>query len=124
MNYETWDFLLALANAVGVALVGLYTWWANRDKATSDAIERVRQSLDDTSDQLRIEIRAIESRVSESEHDIGTRLKLGDLGDLYDTLNRLNREMGELSGALKANSAQLQMHQEFLMKINRNPFDL
>jgi hypothetical protein len=116
MNFEAWDFVLALANAVGVALVGFYTWWANRDKATSDAIERVRTSLDDTSDQLQVELRAIGARVSEVEHDIGNRLKLQDLGDLYEALNKINREMGELSAELRANRNQLQMHQEFLMK--------
>lgn len=123
MNYEAWDFLLALANAAGVMLVGIYTWWMNRDKATADAIEGVRNAMDNQTEQLRGELRVIETRVSESEHEIGTRLRLQDLAALYDALNRMNREMGELNAELKASRSQLQIHQEFLMA-RRSPFDL
>lgn len=122
-NFEAWDFLLALCNAAGVMVVGVYTWWTNRDKATADAIEGLRSALENQTDELRGEIRIIEARVSSTEHDVGERLRLNDLSDLYDAINRLNREMGEVHAGVKAISAQIHMQQEFLMKA-RGPFDL
>ena len=122
-NFEAWDFVLALANAAGVMVVGVYTWWTNRDKATADAIEGLRNAMDNQTEEIRLELTAIERRVNKSEHEIGTRLKLQDLGDLYELMNRMNREMGELNAELKANRAQLQLHQEYLMS-KQNPFGL
>jgi len=115
-DYEALKFYLALLNAVGVAAVGVYTWWTNRDRATQAAIAAVREELTKRLDTVADKVHTAVARVADVEHDVQERLKLADLSDLYQGINKLGREMGELTSELKAMSRQLTQHSDVLLR--------
>lgn len=115
-DYEALKFYLALLNAIGVAAVGIYTWWANRDRATQAAIGAVREEMAKRLDSVADKVHTAVARVADVEHDVQERLKLADLSDLYQGINKLGREMGELTSELKAMSRQLTQHSDVLLR--------
>ena len=115
-DYEALKFYLQLANALGVTLIGIYTWWSNRDKATEAAIRAVREDLGRRLDEVVDNVHTATARVAEVEHDVNERLKLSDLADLYQGMNTLGREMGAMTAELKAVSRQMAIHSEYLLR--------
>lgn len=108
LDYNALQFWLGLVNLLGVVVIGIYTWWAGRDRATASAIAAVNQRVE----QNEREIYRLDLQVKDS-------LRLKDLSDLYESVSDINREMGAFSANLKAANDQLRLHQEFLMSSGR-----
>lgn len=115
-DYEALKFYLSLLNVLGVLVVGIYTWWTNRDRATQAAIAAVREELTKRLDVVVDQVHTAVARVAEVEHDVSERLKLSDLADLYQGLNNLGREMGAMTAELKSVTRQMTIHSEFLLR--------
>lgn len=115
-DYEALKFYLSLLNVLGVLVVGIYTWWTNRDRATQAAIAAVREELSERLDIVVDRVHTAVARVAEVEHDVSERLKLSDLADLYQGMNTLGREMGAMTAELKAVSRQMAIHSEYLLR--------
>ena len=112
---ETLNVGLNYVTAVCTALIGVYTWWTSRGKATEDAIKEVRAASEREADQMREDQHRL-AVVTRVEHSVGERLKVNDLGELYEKMSELNREMGEINSKLGANIHQITLLQEYLMR--------
>ncbi|MBI2801263.1 MAG: hypothetical protein HYX63_13460 [Gammaproteobacteria bacterium] len=117
-NYLVLDLGLQYVTVTATALVGIYTWWTNRGKATEAAINTVQEASDRQIEQLAGDLHQANQRIVNCEHEVRERLKTSDLSQLYDRLSDLNREMGELKSELQANRHQVGLLQEYLMNGN------
>lgn len=115
IDYNALQFWLSLANTVGLVAIGIYTWWANRNKATAEAIAAARAAAESQIAALTQRLSGNEVRLLNVEHEVRDRLRSEDLHDLYNRINEINREMGEFSANLRAANEQLRLHQEFLL---------
>lgn len=119
LDYNALQFWLSAINTAGLILIGLYTWWTNRDRATTDAIAAVASEGHELASVIRGDLAAQERRIVDVEHEVRDRLRSEDLRELYQRINEINREMGEFSAALKATTEQARLHQEFLLNQER-----
>lgn len=89
--------LLDLVWKVGLVLVGAYTWWSNRDKATKAAIDRV------------------EKRVIRVEEDMRHQPSRAEMHELNVRIGALHADLQELVGSFRGVQRAVDlMHQHLL----------
>lgn len=89
--------LLDIVWKVGLVVVGVYTWWSNRDKATKAAIDRV------------------EKRVIRVEEDMRHQPTRAELQQLGVRIGDLHADLQELVGSFRGVQRAVDlMHQHLL----------
>ncbi len=106
MDYAALRFWLDVVVLVGVVLNTLYTWHANRNRATRAAIDRVDRRVDD-----------LGNRMSAMETDLRHQPSHNDLKRIYEKLDALAQAQATAGGELKAVTHQLSLINRHLLKV-------
>lgn len=94
LNYEALKFWLTLIQFIGMIGVGVYAWYATRQKATTLAVTALGERVDKHSDRLtRAEISLEHMPTHRDISEISTRIESmhGEISRMSGTLSGVNR---------------------------------
>ena len=115
IDYTAAKFWMDLFQIVGIVMLGIYTWWQGKNRATQSAIDRVDERLGDEKIAISQQLMTHSDRLFLIEKRIESLPQDRHISELHTRINSLNREMGELGSTLEATNALLKIHQEYLM---------
>jgi hypothetical protein len=94
MDYPALKFWLDVVQLAGTFAIGVYVWMSNRQRVTTDAIDRLEGHVDGRLDDHH-------ERLARLEQDLEHAPTHDDLGQLYERINGLKESVQELSGEFK-----------------------
>lgn len=97
MDYSGLRFWLDIFQLAGICIIGVYSWWANRERVTNKRFERQEKRLN-----------ALESEVKRFPSH-------SQLKELSDRIDRLHGDMREMSGSLKGLTRSVDLMSEHLI---------
>lgn len=95
-----WDVL----QTVFMAIIGVYLWWVNRTRATTNAITQVDGRVTELAGQ-----------VDKLEQTVASRPKHGDVNELRNEIAQTNRQLSKVSAELHATTELLGTVHRFLL---------
>lgn len=107
-DYDAGKFWLEFFNLVLIVVLGIYTWWVNRNKAASVEVrkaEKQRQALANRMD-------IIEERIEHLPND-------NDIERIHERIDVVSNQLSEISGSMKASNRQLELINEHLINRDR-----
>ena len=106
MDYAQAKFWMDALVLVGVVLNTLYTWLANRNRATRSAINRVGGKID-----------GLDRRMTTVEGDMRHQPSHNDLKGIYNRLDEMSKAQSRAAGELQAVAHQLNLINQHLLKV-------
>ena len=119
MDYGLWKFWFDIGQTVFVVLVGIYTWQANKHRATKSAINRIQEQLEN-------DIRALDSRIDEHRDRLTTVERelthvpgANDIGEIHYRVDQIGQGVKSLEGEMKQINNTMQLIQQYLLENGR-----
>lgn len=131
-DYVAWKFWLDILQLIGLIVIGVYTWWANSNKATNKRFARLEAEVRSrvTSDALdglekerqtncglhRNRTSSIEKELQGISGEIKHLPKQEDVARVHARMDSVSNEMNQVVGELKATRRQLDLVLEELLR--------
>lgn len=108
LDYKAMSFWWSLLQGAATGLTVLWVWLTNRQKVNSEAIEKLREDVND-------EVAGLDRRLIGVEKDLTKMPSHGDLAKVHDRINESNKTMMEMQGNLKQVSRTVSLIHEHLL---------
>jgi CII-binding regulator of phage lambda lysogenization HflD len=115
MNLDEIRNGLQIVQMLATAVIAVYVWFTNRDKANKQAIEQLRTDFQQQNAGQQEEIKKLQERVLQAESDIKHLPNHDALAQLHERINEVGHELSGLMGEFKSMNHTLQLIHQHLM---------
>lgn len=112
LNYFALDFWWSLIQGLATGLTVLWVWLTTRQKVNSEAIEKLRDSINEN-------VTSLDRRLIGVEKDMQRIPTHSDLAKVHDRINETNENMKNMQGNLKQISRTVGLIHEHLLNGGR-----
>tara|TARA_B100000700_G_scaffold243998_1_gene272049 strand:- start:2439 stop:2789 length:351 start_codon:yes stop_codon:yes gene_type:complete len=104
INWAAAKVLFDVVQALFIVGVAVYTWWANKHRATSTALSDVHERLDE-----------VDRHVARIDQTLDSRPGYSEIDTLRSELAEMNRGMAQISAQMQSTTALLNRLHEYLL---------
>lgn len=104
IDWTAAKFLFDVLQALFMAGLGFYVWWANKHRATGKAIAEVNGRIDD-----------LDKHVSRIEQTLDNRPGYSEIEQLRTEMATMNRGVAELAAQMQSTTSLLNRVHEYLL---------
>lgn len=131
-DYSAWKFWLDIAQLIGLLAIGLYTWWANRekvnakrfksledevrDRVTKTALDAIEKDREERCERHRDRTSSIEGEMKKLSSDLSHLPTKGDIGRVHSRMDDVAADMNKAIGELNGTRRQLDLVLESLLQ--------
>ncbi len=132
LDYNAWKFWLDIAQLIGLIVIGLYTWWANREKVNSKrfktletkvgdrvtkvALDAIEKEREERCERHRERTGSIEGEMKGFKADLKHLPTKDDIGRVHARMDTVASEIDQAVGELRATTRQVNLVLESLLQ--------
>lgn len=118
--YEKYRVAMDITQLIMMAVIGIYSWFVNRTKATKNAIEQVREENSKSIRELQNGMHELAGKIDLQEKEISHLPSHDHLSELHEKVNTVNSTLNNVTGEMKGINRNLSLILESLMKGVKN----
>lgn len=114
--YEKYRVAMDITQLIMMAVIGIYSWFVNRTKATKNAIEQVREENSNSIHDLQKAMHDLSGKIALLDKEISHLPGHDHLSELHEKVNAVNSALENVTGEMKSINRNLSLILESLLQ--------